>query len=252
MNLKFPEGGNPWYELFQRHASFYDQNPHTGNTEAEVDFMLEVFELPEGAAILDIGCGTGRHAIELARRGYRVTAVDFSPAMLAEARKKAEAAGVTVFWVEADATQYRALNPHDAAICVCEGAIGLVPPSQEPVAHDMAILKNIAASIKPNAPFLLTFLNAYAKVRELKQEQVDDRQFDPATMVHIYSDELELPEGKMEIPIKERLFFPPEMAAMLYHAGFAVKNIWGGTAGEWAKRPIKLDEIEVMAFCRKR
>jgi cyclopropane fatty-acyl-phospholipid synthase-like methyltransferase len=65
-----------WEGFFDGHAPVYDQNCFTRNTIAEVEFLIETLELSPGASILDVRCGTGRHAIELARRGYRVTGVD--------------------------------------------------------------------------------------------------------------------------------------------------------------------------------
>jgi SAM-dependent methyltransferase len=50
--------------------------------------------VPHGAHVLDLGCGPGGDAEHLARRGYRVTAIDWSPAMVAEARRRVRAAGV--------------------------------------------------------------------------------------------------------------------------------------------------------------
>jgi SAM-dependent methyltransferase len=54
--------------------------------------------------VLDAGCGTGRVAVELARRGISVTGVDVDPAMLATARRAGAAAGVDVEWIEHDLT----------------------------------------------------------------------------------------------------------------------------------------------------
>ena len=59
-------------------------------------------ELP-GAALLDVGCGEGRHAIAAARRGFRVTGADFEPLALARARAAAREAGAAVRLVKADA-----------------------------------------------------------------------------------------------------------------------------------------------------
>lgn len=61
--------------------------------------------MPPGRA-LDLGCGSGRHAVWLAGQGWRVTAVDFAAEALRQARERAAAAGVAVDWVEADATAY--------------------------------------------------------------------------------------------------------------------------------------------------
>ena len=65
-----------WEDFFDGHAPDYMDNPFTGNTLQEVDFVLKEFGLPAGIAILDIGCGTGRHSVELASRGYKMTGID--------------------------------------------------------------------------------------------------------------------------------------------------------------------------------
>lgn len=241
-----------WREFFESHAAHYDQNVFTRNTRVEVQFLLDLMDLPRGSSILDMGCGTGRHSVELARQGFLVTGVDRSMAMLAQARAKARAAGVEVCWVEADATAFVADKAHDAAICLCEGAFGLVEHDEDPLTHDMAILRNVAASLKPGAPFVLTALNGYALIRRMTDRDVDAGTFDPASMLAQYVDQMDLPEGQRAVLVRERLFIPPELAAMTYHSGFDVEHVWGGTAGDWGKRPLKLDEIEVMLVARKR
>ena len=224
------------------------ENPFTGNTRFEVDFLLDLFDLQPGSHILDVGCGTGRHAHELARRGYQVTGIDISEGMLNEARKVPS----DVNWVLADATKFQSDILFDGAICLCEGGFGLSDLTEDPVTHDLLMLKNIYRSLRPNAPFLLNALNGYATIRQMTDESVASGHFDPASMLSTYQDEWDLPEGKKVVQIKERLFIPPEVVAMLRHVGFTVEGVWGGTAGEWGKRPLKLDEIEAMYFCWKR
>ncbi len=74
-----------WETFFDAHAPVYEDNAFTKNTLPEVDFLIEELALPQGGSILDVGCGTGRHSIELARRGYSVTGLDLSREMLARA-----------------------------------------------------------------------------------------------------------------------------------------------------------------------
>jgi len=244
---------NEWQAFFDSHAPYYDENPFTKHTSAEVDFFLKLFPIEPGASILDVGCGTARHGIELAKRGYRVTGVDISEGMLGEARRKAAEAGVEIVFVQADATvsPLPVEGTFDAAMSLCEGGFGLIGKAEDPEAHDLAILGNIAAHLKPSAPFLLTTLNGYSVIRQMKDEHVADGRFDPATMISNYQDEWDLPEGARIVTIRERLFIPPEMVRLLEAAGFRCDRVFGGTAGSWGQRPLSLDEIEAMYVCRR-
>lgn len=238
-----------WKEFFESQAATYDQNPFTQHTTSEIDFLLSLYPLAPGARILDVGCGTGRHSIELAKRGFRVTGLDFSPAMLSEARKKAE--GLDIEWIEADAVQFELDRTFDAAFCLCEGGPGLIQRGDDPVKHEMAIFKNIEHHLNPSAPFVLTCLNGYSIIRQLKDEFIGDGRFNPSTMISSYVDEWDLPEGTKQIQIFERLFIAPEVVRMLTDSGFKVDAVYGGTAGYWGKRPLSLDEVEAMFVCRK-
>ncbi len=240
-----------WQQFFDEHAPRYMENPFTGNTRAEIEFILDLFKLPAGSSILDVGCGTGRHSIGLAKHGLKMTGLDQSEGMLAEGRKAAALSGVEVQWIQANAAAWRSELLFDAILCLCEGGFGLSEIDENPVAHDLAILRNIAAAVRPNGYFLMTCLNGYAIIRQMTDEVVERKQFDPATMVAYYQDEWDLPEGKRLMTIRERQFIPPEVVAMLSHVGFEVLNVWGGTAGEWRKEPVKLDEVEAMYFCRR-
>ena len=238
-----------WEEFFDVHAPIYDENEFTKNTIREVDFLLEELELAPGASILDVGCGTGRHSIELARRGYTLTGIDLSAQMLAQAAAAAKASGVQVEWVHADATRFSFPNQFDAAICLCEGAFGLLGSEDGPIAHPSAILRNVCKSLKPRAKAVFTVLNAYAMIRKYQQKDVEQGRFDPLAMVEM-SDHAPR-EGLPTIRLRERGFVPTELALLFRLAGFSVLDMWGGTAGNWGRRPIDLDEIEIMIVARK-
>jgi SAM-dependent methyltransferase len=240
-----------WKEFFDAHAPHYDENAFTQNTKVECQFLREVMGLKPDMVLLDAGCGTGRHSIEFAKYGMRVMGVDISKGMLDIAKKKAEVERVDVHWVEADLTKWSNEPIFDAAICLCEGGLGLASRGEEPVQHDLAILKNIAGAMKTGAPLVITALNGYSVIRRMKDEDIEKGSFNPGTMMLFYADEWVLPEGTKEMYLQERLFIPPEFVAMLHHAGFRVRNIWGGTAGDWGQRPLKLDEIEAMYVCEK-
>ncbi|MCW5850641.1 MAG: methyltransferase domain-containing protein [Anaerolineae bacterium] len=243
---------NQWEEFFDAHAPHYMQNSFTKNTQAEVDFVLEELQAPLGSWILDMGCGTGRHAVELARRGYRVTGVDISAGMLAEARKAADAACVEVEWVQADATTFQATRQYDGAVCLCEGAFGLVGLEDDPVDHGLAILRAISYALKPGAVLVMTALNALGAIQKLTQADIDSGRFDPATMTVREDEWWDLPEGRRLVQLRERRVVPSELVLMCRVAGLDVLHLWGGTAGAWGRRPLQLAEIEMMVVARKK
>ena len=244
-------GQNAWEEFFDGHAPVYMDNSFTKNTVEEVDFILAELTLPPGSRILDIGCGTGRHAVELARRGYQVTGVDISSGMLAEAEKAAREANVEVEWIHADATRFTLDKRFDAAICLCEGAFGLLGMDDDPIEHDLSILRNIHAVLQPGARLILTAPNGLAKIRQFTQSDVENGRFDPVTMVESFTVEWDTPEGKKSVLVKERGYVPTELVMLFRQAGFEVEHIWGGTAGNWGRRPVNIDEVEVMVVARK-
>jgi ubiquinone/menaquinone biosynthesis C-methylase UbiE len=95
---------------WERRASHFDEDfghsIRTPGERAAWDRILDLVLAGRRALdALDVGCGTGFLALELAARGHRVTGVDFAPAMIAEARRKAAARGVAVTFQEADAEQ---------------------------------------------------------------------------------------------------------------------------------------------------
>ena len=93
----------PWYEELYIHFPDYDEEPYTQNTEAEVDSVEAIIGADRNKRILDVGCGTGRHALSLARRGYEVVGVDLSEGLLARACQKARLESLDVSFVRCDA-----------------------------------------------------------------------------------------------------------------------------------------------------
>ncbi len=89
-NSKYDAGDTPW---------------DSGRPSREMRRVLDEQGMCSGRA-LELGCGTGTNAVALAQRGFAVTAVDCSPLALAAARQKANVAGVSVEWIEADVQNF--------------------------------------------------------------------------------------------------------------------------------------------------
>jgi SAM-dependent methyltransferase len=238
-----------WRQFFDGHAPQYDENVFTRNTVAEVDFLIEALELSPGNTILDVGCGTGRHAIELARRGFVVTGIDLSSGMLEQARAKAEATGAKVTFRQADAAAFTVDEPFDVAIGLCEGAFGLLGGADDPIEQPLAILRNIAAAVKPGARCLFTVLNGYRLARLYSDEDVARGNFDPFSLTE--RSEFSPPSDVTLTPLRERAFVPTELVLLFTRGGLEVLEMYGGTAGNWGKRALDLDEYEIMVLARK-
>ncbi len=243
-----------WKSFFDKVADRYEREVYTLNTVAEVDFIIEELELKDGACILDIGCGTGRHAIELARRGYRVTGVDISSGMLATARKNAAEAGVQVEFIECAAQNFTASKQYDVVLSLCEGALCLLDDDDDLWSRDMAILANMAEALCSDGRFLITVLNAFRLIRSISDVDVAAGTVDLFTLTSRFENEVNGCDGEESVEVRgiERYYTPSELVRMVNRIGLKIDKIYSGTAGGWRREPVRLDEIEFMAIGRKK
>jgi hypothetical protein len=96
---------------------------------------------------------------------------------------------------------------------------------------------------------VLTVLNATAMIRRHTNKDVAEGGFDPIAMVE--SSECPPQEGYPPVAVRERAFVPTELILLFRLAGMSVLNIWGGTAGNWGRRTLDLDEMEIMVVAAK-
>ena len=108
-----------WYEEFFHGLALdlWRKAVTEEQTEAEADFIAGILDLPNGARILDVPCGNGRHSIELAKRGCRMTGVDLCDEFIAEARQAAALNEVNIDWIRTDMRNVHTLADFDGAFC---------------------------------------------------------------------------------------------------------------------------------------
>ena len=142
------EDDSLWRELYP--VLFPEERFRLG--EEEVPKVLRLAGLAEStdAAALDLCCGPGRHALPLARRGLRVTAVDRTPLFLDRARERARVAGLAVEFVEADMREFRRAAAFDLALSLFT-SFGYFAAREE----DLQVLRNVRASLRPRGVFVM-------------------------------------------------------------------------------------------------
>ena len=153
-----------------KHAQYYDifyQDKGYTEEAAFVDESMSRFGVSEGSRILELACGTGNHAFELEKLGYRLLATDYSEDLLREAERKAKSNKSAVEFRSADMRSF-ALDelPFDAVICLFD-SIGYVQ-SNEAIG---AVLQHVHQHLRPEGLFIFEFwhslamLNHYDPVR---------------------------------------------------------------------------------------
>ena len=116
----------------------------TKGTEQEVGFVVDALGLEPGERILDVGCGPGRHALALARRGFDVVGVDLSPDFIDLPRRAAAAEGLAARFEVLDVRDSAFDGEFDAAICLCQGGFGLLGGLDE-----VEVFGRIVAAVRP-------------------------------------------------------------------------------------------------------
>jgi 2-polyprenyl-3-methyl-5-hydroxy-6-metoxy-1,4-benzoquinol methylase len=145
-----------WYEeLFDNYGETYDRESFTVGTSGECDFIERELNFDKSLKIIDVGCGTGRHCIELAGRGYSLTGIDLFESQLKKAGEKAERNRPKIEFLRHDARDLPFENEFDAAIMLCEGGFPLMETDE----MNFEILKSVTKSLKKPAKFIFTTLN---------------------------------------------------------------------------------------------
>ena len=233
-----------WYEsLFENYGKKYDSENFTHGTSGECDFIEKELNFEKSLKILDVGCGTGRHAIELTKRGYNVTGIDLSESQLKRAKEKAEAENLTIDFQCRDARNLPFNNEFDVAIMLCEGGFSLMETDE----MDYEILKNVTKSLKPNAKLIFTAPNGlfplYNSVDEFHASTAEEgcsicknSTFDLMTFRDYNIVEFEDDDGnKKTLDCNERYYVPSEITWLLKSLGYKTIDIFGARLGEFSR-----------------
>ncbi len=248
-----------WYEeLFENYALKYDQEGFTHGTMGECDFLEQEINYDKNIRILDIGCGTGRHSIELAKRGYQVVGVDLSASLLNRAKEKVNRENLALEFYQYDARQLPFVEQFELVYIMCEGGFCLM----ETDAMNFQILASAAKALKPGGLFIFTALNAlyplYHSVQDLMDDNInsgntENHSFDLMTFREssIFNIEDDLGNKKI-INCNERYYVPSEITWLLQTLKFKKIEIFGANLGAFSRNDtLSPNNYEMLVIAQK-
>ncbi len=220
-----------WEEIFDKDYARTLPFLSPAETTREATFVVDVLGVLPGAALLDVGCGDGRHVLELVGRGYQVTGLDLALDLLIRAAEDARRGGITANFVHGDMREPLFQAQFDGAYCLST-TFGYFDDDT-----NRKVAANLAAAIKPGGRVLIDVVNRDYIVRDLPTrvwwqgegclvlEEVDFNYFSSRLQVQrqvIYDD-----GRQVEQEISIRAYSLHELGKILHHAGFRVTEVSG-------------------------
>lgn len=224
---------------------------HRGGSEKkDVKSLLRRLRLRPGVRILDVPCGFGRHSIELAQRGFRVTGVDISPALLAQAHRRAAANGVTVDFRRGDMRRLSYRGQFDVVLNLFTsfGYFGDAP--------DQQVLERFRRALRPGGWLVIHLINRDWVMRHYRPQQrsrmgpyvvTEEGTFDLSSSVITTDWRAERGQQVWHGTSRLRLYSCHELLAMLKQAGFSQVKLLGDMRG----RPLTLASRWMVLVARR-
>lgn len=206
-------------------------------TRHEIDFLVKALPLHPAARVLDIGCGFGRHSVELARRDYHVLGIDPAAAMIRAARENAQEAGVDVEFQQVAAEGYFAAEPFDAALCLFT-TLGQIPPASDEDNRDL--LSTVFNSLKEGGRFALELPQKQPALDALKPSDRFGgntsyaevrRSYDAGTGIVTEQFHIVSPDSAQDFHLRYRLFTQQDVTGLLTAAGLQRLKSYDGYTG---------------------
>jgi SAM-dependent methyltransferase len=242
-----------WHEQddFWETVPLFDQD-RLEMAAGEVDFVLSVLGLEPGAALLDLCCGVGRHSLELARRGYRVSGVDRTSAYLQTARERTAVEYLDVEWIQADMREFVRPDAFDGVINLFTSFGYFEDP-----AEDRLVVDNIFRSLRPGGTLIMEMMGKEVLARIFLpndwQELSDGTLFLQERVVTqdwtwIENRWILVKDGeKREYAIGHRLYDGAGLKVLLLDAGFELVVLYGALA----EIPYDTNARRLVAVARK-
>lgn len=231
-----PDGGAHHRMVGDYQGAAYERNAFAFGTAQEVAWLRERLPLGSTARLIDVGCGTGRHARELANEGAEVVGVDVSAELLRAGR--AAGAQRPVSWVQSDA---RALplpsGCADAVLSLCQGAFGTLPGG------DAVVLAEMARVLRPGGRLVLTAFSLAFAARYLAPDDALDLS---RGLVHSHAEVRNGDGHRQQFDLWTTCYSPAHLADLLAAHGLRVDAITGCEPGAYRDEPPRITDPELL------
>jgi ubiquinone/menaquinone biosynthesis C-methylase UbiE len=234
-----------WYEkVYGSIGKNYFDYDYTKGTKQEAEFIAHLLGANLNQKILDVACGPGRHAIALAEKGYNILGIDLSKRFLEIGQKMSNERKLANKWVNADACHIPFNGHFDWAICLCEGAFGILSTDE----LNFAVLREISTSLKNGGKLLLNVLHASFIFRH----PTNDEEFDIKKCMGYWTEKYKTESGEIKsIRASNRYYTIAEINNLLKWVGLQVLDAWGCLAGDFSKKDVELDDFEFLILAEK-
>lgn len=216
--------------------------PSEEETIEEVEFLWDKLQLKTGSVVLDLCCGQGRHALQLAERGCIIIGLDSSRFLLNEALKEVKRRRLSrIKLIEADMRAIPLQNVCDAVINIYT-SFGFFSD-----ADNVTVLSDVASALKHGGKLLLDYWNPYSVAQldgarnwwwindellalaEAKYDAVSGLLYDYRTVINLKRDE----ESSIRKSVNRiRFYFPTELEEKLKAVGLQILNLYGDFDGQ--------------------
>jgi SAM-dependent methyltransferase len=223
-----------WEELFNDDFIRTMAKVTDAQISAEVDYIEESLAVAKGAMLLDIACGTGRHAIELTRRGYKVVGFDLSLPMLAKAAEEAQDRGQKLNFVQGDMREMTFEDTFDGIYC-WNTSFGFFEEDK-----NAQVIHRVHKALKKGGQFVLEVGNRDFIIRQAPSLAwfegdgcicMDEMSIDWITSRMRVKRTMMMDDGRTkEIDYSVRIYSLHELGKVLHEAGFRVAEVSGRTA----------------------
>jgi SAM-dependent methyltransferase/GNAT superfamily N-acetyltransferase len=265
-----------WMQAYEG-MTLDEQHRWHSYAEPEIDLILKNIGLQPGGAVLDIGCGDGRHVRALAKAGFSAIGVDISERLINKA--KSESSSSRTQFEIADAREHLPPGPFGLGICLYD----VVGSSAKPE-DDRLIVNNIANVLAPGGFFVATVMNDTVTASRLTAERKPSNNSDfistleqlpPSTTmeqtgsvfnpdflllyngVYYRKEQFQAPGGQLpaELVVRDRRFTSASLCSLVESAGLEVLEIRPVRSGNWDRNPPltehDLAAKEFLLFARK-